>query len=519
MKVLTGHQMKSLDEKTIKDIGIPGSILMENAGRGVVEHMFDFWRDIRSKKIGVCCGGGNNGGDGFVIARHLMDRGIMPEVFLFTDPQKVHGDAKTNLGILFNIGARVYVISDQDGIDSYREIFNECAIIVDAIFGTGLKPPVTGFLSEVIRFINTLNKEVVAVDIPSGLGSDSPQVTGPTIKAKLTVTFVLPKVPHILPPSIEMVGELRIIDIGIPDFLVKESEYEIMALDLAFLNPLINERGRDTHKGDYGHCLIIAGSEGKTGAAFMAAEAALRAGAGLITLGIPKSLNHIMEIKLTEVMTLPLPETADGRISEGAWIKIKEILPRINSIAIGPGLSQNTETGRLIQRIVADVEVPIVLDADAINLVAGRPDLIKGARTQLILTPHPGEMARLIGCEVAQVLSERPYIVQEKAIEMGCYLLLKGFQTLMATPGGDLYVNPTGNPGMASGGMGDVLTGMIAGLLAQGYNRRDSMLLSAYIHGLAGDIAAGIYGEEGLAATDLFDTMPRAFKILKEGIE
>ncbi len=514
MKILTGEQMRTLDQKAIRELGIPGIILMENAGRGVFEHMLDFWQDIDSKKIGICCGGGNNGGDGFVVARYLMNRGQKPEVFLFADQKKVRGDAKINLDILINTGGRVYVIPDQDALNTYKDILGKCHIIVDAIFGTGLKPPVTGFLAETIQFINGLQKEIVAVDIPSGLGSDSPKITGSCIKANLTVTFALPKVSHLLPPAMDMVGDLRIVDIGIPDFLINENEYEIMALDLPFLAPFLKKRLPNTHKGNYGHCLIIAGSEGKTGAACLAAQAALRIGAGLVTLGIPASLNDIVEIKLTEAMTLPLPETEERTLSVRALPRITEILPRISSIAIGPGLSQNPETGELVRKMINEIGLPMVIDADAINLIAGEFDLIKKAGHTPVLTPHPGEMARLIGSSVVEVLSGRPDIVKQHATEGGCYLVLKGYHTLMANPGGDIFLNLTGNPGMATGGMGDILTGMMAGLMAQGYSKQDSMLLSVYIHGLAGDLAAEIKGEEGLIATDLFDTLPKALRLL-----
>ncbi|MBN2373288.1 NAD(P)H-hydrate dehydratase [bacterium] len=516
MKIVTGDQMRTLDQKAINGLGIPGVILMENAGSGVVKHMMEFFDCLASKKIGICCGGGNNGGDGFVAARHLMNRGLRPEVFLFVDPKKVCGDAKNNLDILFNMGGRVYEITGQEDLGVYSDLLSRCDIIVDAIFGTGLRPPVKGFLADVIVFINGLQKPVVAVDIPSGLGSDSPNILGPCIKAALTITFALPKVSHLLPPAMANVGELKVVDIGMPPFLVDEAEYEITYLDDSFLSPFVKMRMPDTHKGDYGHCLIIAGSEGKTGAAYLAAQAALRIGAGLVTLAIPESLNDIMEMKLTEAMTLPLPETQGRAVSVNAWPEIANILPRISSVAVGPGLSQDQDTAALVLKLINDVELPMVIDADALNLISGRLDLIKRAGHSPILTPHPGEMSRLIGSSVPEVLEGRPGIVRRYAIEGNCYLLLKGCRTLMANPDGDMFLNPTGNPGMASGGMGDVLTGMIAGLLSQGYPKQDAMLLGVYLHGLSGDLASQLKGEEGLIASDLFDTLPQAILKLKD---
>ena len=515
MKVVNGDQMRALDQKAIKGVGIPGVILMENAGRGVVEKMFEFWDSLDSKKIGICCGAGNNGGDGFVIARHLMNQGFRPEVFLFADQKRVRGDAKINLEILFKMGGRVYMITGQEDLSTHGEILKGCDILVDALFGTGLRPPVQGFLAEVIRFVNGLQKRIVAVDIPSGIGSDSAKLEGPYIKADLTVTFALPKISHLLPPARIHVGQLEVVDIGIPSFLTDEAEYDMIALDPPFLFPLFRKRPSDTHKGNYGHCLIIAGSEGKTGAAYLTAQAALRMGAGLVTLALPRSLNALMEVKLTEAMTLPLPETEGKSIALDAWPEIERFLPQVNTVAIGPGISLHPDTGNLVRRVLEGVNVPLVMDADAINHLQGGLDLISASGNAPVLTPHPGEMARLIGCSVAEVLEGRPGIVREKAKEGKCFLVLKGHRTLMASPDGDLFLNPTGNSGMASGGMGDVLTGMIAGLLAQGYPKQDAMLLAVYLHGFAGDLAAKERGKEGLIASDLFEELPKAVKILQ----
>jgi len=516
MKVVTGEQMKALDQKAIKGLGIPGVILMEHAGRIVVEEMACRWDTLDEQRIAICCGAGNNGGDGFVVARHLMNRGLLPEVFLFADIDKVRGDARINLDVLLNMGGRMYVVSDQDSMEVHGEILKGCDIIVDAIFGTGLKPPVQGFLAEVIRFINGLHKQVVAVDIPSGLGSDSPRVEGPCIEADLTVTFALPKVSQLLPPAMGLIGTLKVADIGIPPFLIDEALCAMTALDRPFLAPLVRRRSPDSHKGTYGHCLVIAGSEGKTGAAYLAAQGGLRIGAGLVSLALPRSLNDIMEVKLTEAMTIPLPETAGRTIAPEAWDALSQHISKFSAIVIGPGLSQDPGTGEFVRTLMGKTAVPLVIDADALNLIAGRLDLVKQSGLAPILTPHPGEMARLTGSTVSEVLDGRPEIIRKEAERGACHLLLKGYQSLMATPDGELFVNTTGNPGMASGGTGDVLSGMIGGLLAQGYARRDAMLLGVYLHGLAGDIAAAIKGEEGLIATDLLDAIPEAFESLKE---
>lgn len=515
MKVVNGDQMRALDQKAIKGVGIPGVILMENAGRGVVEKMFEFWGSLDSKRIGICCGAGNNGGDGFVVARHLMNRGFRPEVFLFADKKKVRGDAKINLDILFKMGGRVFMITDQGDLDAHGEILEGCDILVDALFGTGLRPPVEGFLAEVIRFMNGLQKRIVSVDIPSGIGSDSARLQEPYIKADLTVTFALPKISHLLPPADACVGQLEVVDIGIPGFLMDEAEYDMIALDPPFLSQLFRKRLSDTHKGNYGHCLVIAGSEGKTGAAYLTAQAALRMGAGLVTLALPRSLNALMEVKLTEAMTLPLPETEGKSVALDAWQEIERFLPRVNTVAIGPGISLHPDTRHLVRKVLEEVNLPLVMDADAINHLEGGLDLISASGNAPVLTPHPGEMARLIGCSVAEVLEGRPGIVRQKAMEGKCFMVLKGHRTLMASPDGDLFLNLTGNSGMASGGMGDVLTGMIAGLTAQGYPKKDAMLLAVYLHGLAGDLALESRGKEGLIASDLFAEIPRALKTLQ----
>ncbi|MGA1797038.1 MAG: NAD(P)H-hydrate epimerase, partial [bacterium] len=416
MKVVTGEQMRALDQKAIKGLGIPGVILMEHAGMGVVEEMACRWDALDAQRIAICCGAGNNGGDGLVVARHLMNRGLRPEVFLFADMGKVRGDARINLDVLLNMGGRIYVVSDQDSLEVHGEILKGCDIIVDAIFGTGLKPPVQGFLAEVIRFINELHKQVVAVDIPSGLGADSPLVEGPCIDADLTVTFALPKVSHLLPPAMGHVGTLTVVDIGIPPFLVDEAVCAMTALDRPFLTALVRRRSPDSHKGTYGHCLIIAGSEGKTGAAYLAAQGALRIGAGLVSLALPRSLNDIMEVKLTEAMTIPLPETAGRAIAPEAWDALSPHISKFSAIVVGPGLSQHPGTGEFVRTLVSEAAAPLVIDADALNLIAGGLDLVKQSGHAPILTPHPGEMARLIGSTVSEVLEGRPEIVRQEAV-------------------------------------------------------------------------------------------------------
>jgi hydroxyethylthiazole kinase-like uncharacterized protein yjeF len=517
MKVATAEIMRKLDRKASEEFGISGLVLMENAARGTVSAMFRHFPDLLTKRVGILAGRGNNGGDAFVVARYLLNRGLVCQVYLLTAKEEVKGDAAANLEILKRMGADIIEILNPEAWEAQRAKIAEKEILVDGILGTGLKGPVKGFFRKIIDFVNSLGLPVVSIDIPSGLDADSGQVLGTCIQACMTVTFGLAKRGLLVQPGAQYCGRLVIVDISLPkpsieaetikDFLIEGSEF------LPFLLP----RNPDAHKGEFGHLLVLSGSPGKTGAAAMVCQAAIRVGTGLVTLGLPKSLNPIMEAKLTEAMTEPLPETKDHTLGLPALQRITELYSRKNALAIGPGLSLHPETARLIQRMVRSADLPAVIDADGLSAFVGKIDLIKKNRKGLILTPHPGEMARLLGVSVPEVQQNRIEVARKFAQENRLILVLKGARSIVAGPEGDIFINPTGNPGMASGGMGDVLTGMVGGFLAQGFPPLEAAKLGVYLHGLVGDFVACQKGERGMAATDLIEETPKILRALSAG--
>jgi hydroxyethylthiazole kinase-like uncharacterized protein yjeF len=512
MKIVTAKEMRNIDYQTINEIGIPGVVLMENAGLGVVQAIErDF--PLQTFSIAIFAGKGNNGGDGLVIARYLVRKGYKAIIYLLAEPDKFIGDALINLRIAQNIGLNIeYILSDEQ-LNEKKGIISQNNLIIDAIFGTGLSGPVRGFASNVIDYLNSTGIPIVAVDLPSGLDSDTGKVEGSCIKAVMTVTIALPKRGLLLYPGAKFVGKLEIADIGIPQSVIDSQNISIALIQSPCALKLLPERPRDGHKGLFGRVLIIAGSVGLTGASAMASLSALRVGAGLVTLGTPESLNPIMEVKLTEAMTLPLPETSYQTLSIKAYDRIMQMVNGTDVVAIGPGLSRNPETIELVQKLCKDINIPKVIDADGLNALAEDKSCLWELGKQTVLTPHPGEMARLIGKTISDVQSDRINIAIDFAKEYGVILVLKGVPTVIAEPNGEAYLNATGNPGMASGGTGDVLTGTIAGFLAQGLDAKSSAILGVYIHGLAGDLASIDKGEAGLIAGDLIGFLPKAISL------
>jgi NAD(P)H-hydrate epimerase len=524
MKVATAEEIRDIDRRAIQEYGIPGVVLMENAGAGTAHILLEKYGPLSGKRVGVVCGKGNNGGDGFVVARHLVNEGVTTEVALLTEKSKVQGDARINLDIADRMGIPILEAPDSESFSRVKEILLRSDLIVDAILGTGLTAGVTGFYKDVIELINSLQKPVVAVDIPSGLSSDTGEVPGSCIRANLTVTFGLPKRGLILYPAAEFVGELKVLPIGIPEKVIREAGIKVNLMEVQDIqaslagSPLIH-RAANSHKGTYGHVLVIAGSRGKTGAALMSSRSALRVGAGLVTLGLPESLNNFLEAASFEVMTVPLPETSEGTFSHRAatWILMGEdgrapLLAGKNVVALGPGLSTHPETLELVYDLIRNSHQPLVIDADGINALARKPEILLQARAPVVITPHPGEMARFLGEKNVQ--SRRIEVAQETAKKYGIYVVLKGARTIISDPNGEVFINLTGNPGMATGGTGDVLTGILAGLIAQGLPILDALKIGVYLHGLAGDLAAQDKGEPGLIAGDVIEEIPYAIKKL-----
>jgi len=513
MKVATAEQMQELDRKAIETYRIPGVVLMENAGRGAAELICNTFPDIDKKKIAIVAGKGNNGGDGFVIARYLLNQGISVRVYLLTDPKGLRGDGETNFNIFHRMKGEVISVPSSKDYQKIKRDLEKFDILVDGIFGTGLDAEVRGYYREVIDHLNMLQRPIVAIDIPSGLDADTGKPLGTAIRAFLTVTFGLPKIGLLISPGLDYAGKVKVIDIGIPKKLVEEEKIPTYLLEKEEIQSWLSvPRHPDTHKGDYGHLLVIAGSVGKTGAAAMSCQAALRMGAGLVTLAIPKSLNPIMEMKLTEVMTEPLPETPKQTLSLRAFSAIVRLCENKKAVIIGPGLGTYKETQSLVLKLIKALDLPIILDADGLTALATQPKTLPATNRSLILTPHPGEMARLIRSSAKEVLENRFGVSKNFSQSQHVHLVLKGHPTLIASPKGEVFINPTGNPGMASGGTGDVLTGMIGGLICQGFDILPSLQASVFLHGMAGDEGAQEMGEKSLIATDMIEKLPALLK-------
>lgn len=516
MKLVTTSQMQELDRRTIEDCGIPGIVMMENAGRGAAELLLRFFPEACAGSIAVLAGGGNNGGDGFVIARHLKNWGVDVKVYLFSSIDEIKGDAGTNLRIWLAMGGELEEVIYKGDFAGIKKEFSKASLLVDAIFGTGLHSEVKGFLKDTISFVNSLPQPVMAVDIPSGLDATAGKVLGEAIRADLTATFGLVKIGQVIEPGAAHVGQLEVIDIGIPRHLIEEAAIKTYLMGPAELDMgLLDPRPAQAHKGEYGHLFVLAGSPGKTGAAAMVCSGALRTGTGLVTLGIPASLNPILEAKLTEAMTEPLPDAGSGYLVAESLEKIQQLLEGKTAIALGPGISTLSQVQETILKLIPSVTVPLVIDADGITALVSRLELLKQCKSSVVLTPHPGEMARLAGITTEEVQAERIGVAKSCATSYNCIVVLKGNRTVIATPEQEVYINATGNPGMASGGTGDVLTGMIGGLMAQGLLPLEAAKWGVFLHGLAGDLAAQEIGEIPLIASDIIDYLPDALAEVK----
>jgi len=515
MKIASGREMAQIDGRAIREIGIPGVVLMENAGRAVFESVQEYLSGSEKDRILILCGTGNNGGDGLVAARHLYNAGWNPEVFLLGENGDLREDAALNLSIALKSGITVHEIHARQDISSLRQALQAAGVVVDAIFGTGLTRPVEGLEREVIEELNCSGAHVVAVDIPSGINADTGKILGVCVQADQTVTMALPKRGLLLFPGAAHVGELLVADIGIPKALLEDPDLRLNFIEPRMLEEFLPERPLNAHKGDCGKALILAGSPGLTGAAALAGQAALRAGAGLVTLGIPRGLNPAMEAKLTEVMTLPLPETPEGGLSVEALDILKKNLTAFDVVAAGPGLGRNPDIARLLSALLLFSQIPVILDADAINAVATLSAW--KANCPLVLTPHPGEMARLRGKSVPEIMENPLEEALAAAVEYNAVLILKGAHTIIATPSGEAFLNGSGNPGMATAGMGDVLTGVIAGLMAQGASPEEAALAGVYLHGAAGDLAFERIGRRGFLAGDLLPLIPEIMDSITGG--
>ena len=513
MLIVTAEQMRELDRLTIQRYGVPSLTLMERAGENVAAAILKHFGRNAKKGVVIVAGKGNNGGDGFVVARLLRKKRVPCEVVLLARQDELSPDAAHNLRAFVKLKGKVTEMA-AGNLEFLSQRLSKKGLIVDAILGTGMKNEVRGLFADGIALMNAADLPIVAVDMPSGLDTDRGTPLGVAIQAEMTVALGYPKLGQVIYPGLNYVGALVVADIGIDPRALAEIAPRTELLVREEIGWLVPRRQADTHKGTYGHLLVCAGARGKTGAAILACRAAMRSGAGLVTLAAPRSLNSIFATALVEVMTEPLGENPREEmepLSDDQW---RRLLERKNALLFGPGIGVNDGTQNGLRWLLRNLDMPWVIDADGLNNLALELNRLRHAKRPPILTPHPGEMARLIGKTTAAVNADRVGIARSFAVEHRCHLVLKGARTVIASPDGKVFINPTGNPGMASGGMGDVLAGILTALLGQGLSAEDAMKLGVYLHGFVGDRIAAGQSEIGLIASDIIDNLPAALAAL-----
>ena len=518
IELLTAKEMAALDREAIEQVGIPGMVLMENAADGCTRALVRRWAENLADGVVLVAGPGNNGGDGYVVARKLANCGVAVDVLLLVDPGKVSGDARTNLDLLQAFGVPLEILLDEEAVAAAGPRLAAAGVIVDALFGTGLERPLQGRFAAMVQAMDASGRPVMAVDIPSGVNATTGEVLGVAPKADLSVTFCRPKRGHFLFPGAERCGDLAVVDIGIPEGNVHGHGAAAHLLGPMVLAPLCAPRPRRSHKGTYGHLLLLAGSRSMPGAAVLAANAALAAGSGLVTLVVPDGVQVLLRGLVPEVIVQTLP-AVDGAFAAASVDELGSLLQGKTGVGIGPGVGRSADTEAFVRRVVADVALPVVVDADGLRALEGAGPL-DGAGATRVLTPHPGEAAGLLERTTLDVEADRLAAAQEITRRYRTTTVLKGAATVIAAPAGELYLNPTGNPGMASAGSGDVLTGLVASLLAQPgviIDPQHAVLAGVYLHGLAGDLAAVRVGEPNLRASDITDEVGVALRAVAEG--
>lgn len=523
MKILTARQMQEVDRRSTEEAQVPSLTLMENAGFNLFLALDRRFEDLKNQQIAIICGKGNNGGDGSVLARQLIQRGVYPDVFLLTTADQVTGDAKVNLDILLASQYPVFEISSEEEWEVASANLELYDIVVDALLGTGINQPLRDLYRTVVADINQCRGFVLAVDIPSGLFSDSAEAPQECVWADVTVTFTAPKIAHVLTQAQEALGELEVVQIGTPPQLLDTAEFNLNLLTRESVQEYLLPRPASSHKGSYGHVAIIAGSQGKSGAACLSSYAALRSGAGLVTALVPSAVQSLVASNRTEIMTEGLPSTPAGTFDLSAAEPALELLADKDCGAIGPGLTTEPATVEFIERVVNESSIPLVIDADGLNAFSDRMDRCQNRTQQpLVLTPHPGEFSRLTGIPTVELLSRQLEIARDFCEEWKVWLVLKTFRPLIATPDGQIYVSPQGNPGMATAGMGDVLTGILTSVIGQyqaaGMTDPEELTcavcLAVYLHGTAGDLAVAEIEPSALAGNDVIEHLSAAFKWL-----
>lgn len=514
MKIVTAEQMQDIDKAAIEGRGIPGLELMENAGRGIAEYLYEISDDdVTAKSVAVICGKGNNGGDGFVVGRYLAEWGADVRFYLLGKKDDLKGDAATNLKRAQEMDLPIHEISSAEELD----LDEETDLIVDAIFGTGFHGEIRSPMDKIVDKINSCDIPIAAVDCPSGLDVSTGEVSRSAIMANFTATMALPKIGQFLHPGVEYVGDLTVIDIGIPEDVVDEKNLDLNLIDEAFVDESLPNHPEGGHKGDLGKLFIIAGSAGSTGAACMAANSATRAGIGLCFLGVPESLNDICEIKCTEALTRTLPEVGKKRCFALRGLgEFQQYFEWADAVALGPGIGTHHETKELVKRLMSGITLPTVIDADGLNCFEGDTQPLIEAEFPCVLTPHPGELSRLLDVPLREIVADRLKYARMAAEQLEKVVLLKGAPTFVAEPNGQVYLNPTGNIGMAKGGSGDVLTGLIGTLLAKGLSPLQAACCGAYLHGMAGDFCRDEIGSMGMIPTDMIDMLPEVLLYFRE---
>ena len=516
MKVASAAEIQNIDRIAIEEYGMPGMMLMEFAGVQVLKVLLKKF-DLTSKRVLILCGKGNNGGDGLVIGRHLFRLKVPTTIFLLGKRELLKGDALLNSELLYKLSIPVIELVDESHLPIIFEFIDKSDIIIDAIFGTGLNTPLKGIPAQIISIVNESNKNVISIDIPTGINASTGQIMGAdAIRARMTVTMGLPKLGLLLYPGAGYTGEISVADIGFPVNLLETDTIKCRLASCEELSGWIPQRPQDAHKGTSGKVVVIAGSKGYTGAAALTCESALRTGAGLVTLAIPDSLNAIMEEKLTETITHPYPDLKTEKSIKDVLALLEELIKGADAVAIGPGIGRAILTQKLLKKLMAHLSIPAVIDADGLF-----PEIIRKHKIPLpVITPHPGEMARLMSTKIESILSSPLEFSRECARKYSACVILKGSHSLISSPEGETVINPTGNPGMATAGMGDVLTGIIAGLLAQGIPPEKTAVLGAFIHGLAGDVASDRIGPRGIVAGDLVPLIPEVLRsMLREDFD
>lgn len=503
--ITTAKEIAGMDKTAIQNFNIPGIILMENAGRGITETALRMLGSMQNKTVLFFCGPGNNGGDGFVVARHCLNRGANIQVFVSVPKEKMSGDARTNLDILENMH-KVHFI------DRVPDSLPAADLIVDALLGTGTKGALRGLIAKLAEIINSGQAPVLSIDIPTGVNTDTGQVEGPAVHADVTATMALLKRGLLFSPGREHAGRVEIIDISMPPQIIKSRDTGVHQFEPADIRHALPYRTPDTYKNKCGTVAVIAGSTGMTGAAILSSLSTLRSGAGMTFLICPGQINSVLETNLTEIITLPMDDAHLGYLHSSCIDELMTEIKNKDVLALGPGLGQHKETAELVHQLLDTQDKPLVLDADGLNVCAQHTDMIKRYKGDLVITPHPGELSRLLQKPVSELVKDRIKTVRQTAADLQCTVVLKGAPAVISSIDGQVIINSSGNSGMATAGSGDVLTGVISGFMAQGLTADKAAKLGVYIHGLAGDIAAQLTGKAGMTATDIMNNISQAIK-------